>query len=82
MVWVSVPLGSYRRVHRCAFLLYLLVLLSACSAKHVHVSGSRSASSAKASELEGLASYYAEPYHGRRTANGEVFDTYCSILLK
>jgi rare lipoprotein A len=27
-------------------------------------------------ELEGLASYYAEPYHGRRTANGEVFDTY------
>jgi rare lipoprotein A len=28
------------------------------------------------SDLEGLASYYAEPYHGRRTANGEVFDTY------
>ena len=32
--------------------------------------------SARASELEGLASYYAEPYHGRRTASGEVFDTY------
>src|SRR5262249_38245180 len=28
------------------------------------------------SELEGLASYYAEPYHGRKTASGEVFDTY------
>ena len=28
------------------------------------------------SDLEGIASYYAEPYHGRRTANGEVFDTY------
>jgi len=28
------------------------------------------------SELVGLASYYAEPYHGRRTANGETFDTY------
>jgi len=27
-------------------------------------------------ELQGLASYYAEPYHGRRTANGEVFDSY------
>ena len=27
-------------------------------------------------DLEGIASYYAEPYHGRRTANGEVFDTY------
>ena len=32
--------------------------------------------SARASELEGFASYYAEPYHGRRTASGEVFDTY------
>ncbi len=31
---------------------------------------------APAGELEGLASYYAEPYHGRRTANGEVFDSY------
>jgi len=41
----------------------MLVLLSACSGK-------------KVPELEGLASYYAEPYHGRRTANGEVFDTY------
>lgn len=28
-----------------------------------------------ATELEGLASYYAEPYHGRPTANGEIFDT-------
>src|SRR6186713_1323565 len=28
------------------------------------------------SDLEGIASYYAEPYHGRRTASGEVFDTY------
>src|SRR5947207_2649262 len=27
-------------------------------------------------ELEGIASYYAEPYNGRRTANGEIFDTY------
>jgi rare lipoprotein A len=34
------------------------------------------ASPAPAGELEGLASYYAEPYHGRRTANGEVFDSY------
>ena len=30
----------------------------------------------RSSELDGIASYYAEPYHGRRTANGEVFDTY------
>jgi len=26
--------------------------------------------------LQGLATYYAEPYHGRRTASGEIFDTY------
>jgi rare lipoprotein A len=26
--------------------------------------------------LEGVASYYAEPYHGRKTASGEIFDTY------
>ena len=28
------------------------------------------------SELVGSASFYAEPYHGRKTANGETFDTY------
>jgi rare lipoprotein A len=55
----------------------MLSCLSACGGKHVPVSVPRSASpSSSASELEGLASYYAEPYHGRRTANGEVFDTY------
>lgn len=25
-------------------------------------------------QLEGIASYYAEDFHGRKTANGEVFD--------
>ena len=77
MFWASAPLCSYRRVHRFAFLLCMLVFLSACSGKHVHGSGPRSTSPCnRASELEGLASYYAEPHHGRRTANGEVFDTY------
>jgi len=33
-------------------------------------------SSSSSGELEGIASYYAEPYHGRKTANGETFDTY------
>ena len=32
--------------------------------------------SASSGDLEGLASYYAEPYHGRKTASGEIFDTY------
>lgn len=26
-----------------------------------------------------MASFYAEPYHGRRTANGEIFDTYKGV---
>ena len=63
MLWASAQLGYYSRVRRFASFLGMLVLLSACSGK-------------KVLELEGLASYYAEPYHGRRTANGEVFDTY------
>jgi rare lipoprotein A len=30
-------------------------------------------------DLEGIASYYAEPYHGRKTASGEVFDSYQAL---
>lgn len=52
-----------------------MVLLSACGRKSVQVQPPQSAPPA-ANELEGLASYYAEPYHGRKTASGEVFDTY------
>src|SRR5512138_3071168 len=75
--WITEPFGSYRHVYRFSFCLCLLVLLSACSGKTVRVAPpSRASTSASASELEGLASYYAEPYHGRRTASGEVFDTY------
>jgi rare lipoprotein A len=62
---------------RCTVCLCVLVLLSACSGKVVSVADpARVNPSARASELEGFASYYAEPYHGRRTASGEVFDTY------
>lgn len=42
----------------------------------VRTTSSSSANSSTASELVGLASYYAEPYHGRKTANGETFDSY------
>jgi rare lipoprotein A len=76
MVWAAVPGCADRHVRRCAGMLCLLVLLSACSGKPVHVSGPKSSHpSSSASELTGLASYYAEPHHGRRTANGEIFDT-------
>lgn len=62
-------------MRRLVFALYLLVLLPACGPKKVQVNAPRPAP-VSSSELEGLASYYAEPYHGRRTANGEIFDTY------
>ena len=65
----------------------MLVFLSACGHKKAQVkapypsssssqSSSSSPSSISSSDLEGLASYYAEPYHGRKTASGEIFDTY------
>ena len=78
MSWTSAPFDPSRRVFRFTLCLCMLGLLSACSGKQGHVAlpPSRASTSASASELEGLASYYAEPYHGRRTASGEVFDTY------
>ncbi len=85
---VATHIWYYRPVRRLAFFLALLLTVSACGRK-VQVSVPRarpgapsSASSASAtvsipkSELEGLASYYAEPYNGRKTASGEIFDTY------
>ena len=58
-------------MYRCTLCLCMLVLLAACSGKNVPVSRpSRANTAAHASEFEGLASYYAEPYHGRRTASG------------
>jgi rare lipoprotein A len=52
----------------------VLILLTGCG-KKVPVA-SRTTPVITNSDLEGLASYYAEPYHGRKTANGETFDTY------
>lgn len=54
----------------------MLVLLAACGGKRIQVAVPVPNAPVASDELEGIASYYAEPYHGRRTANGEVFDTY------
>lgn len=54
------------------------MILSACG-KNVRVAvspGSSVPTRTSTSELVGIASFYAEPYHGRKTANGETFDTY------
>jgi rare lipoprotein A len=58
-----------------SLLICAVVFVSACGHKKVQVRTPQ-ASAVSSSDLEGLASYYAEPYHGRRTANGEIFDTY------
>lgn len=34
----------------------------------------KSANASYSEELEGIASYYAEDFHGRRTSNGETYD--------
>jgi len=66
-------------MRRLAALLAAFVFLAAChhGKARANVPTSKPpAVKVSDSDLEGIASYYAEPYHGRRTANGEVFDTY------
>ena len=62
-------------MRRFSFVIGALVLLSACGHKKVQVKAPQ-AVPLSSRELEGLATYYAEPYHGRKTASGEIFDTY------
>jgi rare lipoprotein A len=58
-----------------ALVICAAVFASACGHKRVQVSVPPPAT-VSSSDLEGLASYYAEPYHGHPTASGEIFDTY------
>ena len=59
-------------------MLAVWILVTACG-KSVPVAQRTPSNAARTtpdSELKGLASYYAEPYHGRPTASGEIFDSY------
>jgi rare lipoprotein A len=77
VIVVTAGLCYYRHVRRRLLILSAILFLSGCGRKTVQITVPGSAPVAVPSgELEGLASYYAEPYHGRRTANGEIFDTY------
>ena len=76
----------YVSVRRLAFAICAIAVLSACGHKKVQVnipqapsSSSSLPSSSPSADLEGVASYYAEPYHGRKTASGEIFDTYQAL---
>ncbi|PYS04666.1 MAG: septal ring lytic transglycosylase RlpA family lipoprotein [Acidobacteria bacterium] len=72
---VIMRLCYYSYVRRLSFLVCAVVLFSACGHKKIQVKAPQSGP-VSSKDLEGLASYYAEPYHGRRTASGEIFDTY------
>ena len=67
-------------MRRIVLLVAVSILFSACGGKKVRVSNPTAPAPARPgpsrSDLEGMASYYAEPYHGRKTASGEIFDTY------
>ena len=59
----------------------VLLLTAACGKKRTSASAPRSTPSAAAAKPAkpgttqvGLASWYGEPYHGRRAANGEIYD--------
>jgi rare lipoprotein A len=64
-----------------AFVSCALLILSACGGRKTTVpvpvpTANSNSSNSSIPDDEGMASYYAEPYHGRPTANGEIFDTY------
>jgi rare lipoprotein A len=61
------PINGIRVVGVCALLL-LLAGLSGCG------SGPKPSADLPAGVEEGIASYYAHEFNGRRTASGEVFD--------
>src|SRR5215475_13191866 len=67
-------------MHRLVFVVGTSLFLFACGHKNVRVTAPTTAppstTAVSPSDLDGIASYYAEPYHGRKTASGEIFDTY------
>jgi rare lipoprotein A len=69
-------IGDFTATRGLALLICAAAFLSACGHKKVHVGAPPPPSSISSSDLEGLASYYAEPYQGRPTASGEIFESY------
>jgi len=67
-------------MQRVLLLVSALALVTGCGhgKARAGIPSTKNSQTAKvtASDLEGIASYYAEPYNGRRTANGEIFDSY------
>lgn len=57
-----------------AFLLFALILINPISSKNAEISAQTSGSFSEYTEF-GMASWYGPGFHGRKTANGERFDT-------
>ena len=79
VVSIQVPC-YYKAMRRILLLMLALTLLASCGhgKARAGIPTTKNSQTAKvsASDLEGIASYYAEPYNGRRTASGEIFDSY------
>jgi peptidoglycan lytic transglycosylase len=57
----------------------LLTAISGCHRKHVAVqlpTGNSATGTLAEDERTGIASWYGDPYHGRRTSNGEIYNKY------
>lgn len=66
---------SRKTMRRLFPLLLFLALTSAChSRSHVASAPAGVLGADSGSVADGNASYYGDPYHGRRTASGEIFD--------
>ena len=62
-------------IHRRAAAAYLaVILLAGCASAPDYQSAVPAP--VPPGELSGLASWYGQPYHGRKTANGETYDMY------
>jgi rare lipoprotein A (peptidoglycan hydrolase) len=58
----------------CIFILFIAAVFPGCAAPSVMAK--RSGNTGSIGPREGIASYYAKKFHGRKTANGERFDTH------
>ena len=65
----------FRQFVKCALSLMILLALCACARQEVRYEPFERGKMAQYREV-GIASWYGEDYHGRKTANGEVYDMY------
>jgi peptidoglycan lytic transglycosylase len=76
---VRLSVWYYRHVRRVVIFIGLLATFSACGRKAKVAVPQNNPVAVADSPSEGLASYYAEPYDGRKTASGEIFDSYHAL---